>query len=194
MVADADAKQRYCLFPTAIGLCGVAWNGQGALTHLQLPEASDAATKARLARHAGTRSPSEPPEPVAAVIADLKRYLEGEAVDFSGVAIDVRDAPPFHRRAFEVARSLGHGETATYGEVARLVGAPEAARAVGQAMAHNPLPIIIPCHRVLASGNRIGGFSAYGGAFAKERLLEIEGVRVSASGLTDTGQGEFRFE
>jgi methylated-DNA-[protein]-cysteine S-methyltransferase len=73
---------------------------------------------------------------------------------------------------------LDWGQTATYGELARQVGSPGAARAVGQAMGHNPVPIIIPCHRVLAAGRKIGGFSAYGGAVTKERLLALEGVHL----------------
>ncbi len=82
------------------------------------------------------------------------------------------------RRIYDAARALRWGETASYGEVARRAGIPRGAQAVGRAMAANPLPIVIPCHRVLAAGDRLGGFSAYGGALTKERLLVLEKARL----------------
>ncbi len=86
---------------------------------------------------------------------------------------------------------LGWGETTTYGALARALGAgPEAARDVGQAMAHNPVPLIIPCHRVLAAGGKLGGFSAPGGAGTKRRMLEMEGVALAAEA---PGQRAFAF-
>ena len=90
-------------------------------------------------------------------------------------------SPPFYVEIYAAARRVGWGETATYGELARQAGAPGAARAVGQAMARNPVAVIIPCHRILASGNKVGGFSAFGGAVSKQRLLGLEGVRIGAA-------------
>ena len=88
-----------------------------------------------------------------------------------------RDRSATERRLCgRAARRVGWGETTTYGALARLAGFPDAARAVGQAMGRNPLPIIIPCHRVLAAGRRAGGFSSFGGADTKRRLLALEGV------------------
>ena len=90
------------------------------------------------------------------------------------------DVAPFERQVYAAARCIPWGQTVSYGELARRTGAPDAARAVGHALSRNPVPIIVPCHRVLAKGHRIGGFSAYGGAIAKERLLALEGVHVDA--------------
>jgi methylated-DNA-[protein]-cysteine S-methyltransferase len=104
--------------------------------------------------------------------------LAGECVDFSPLVLDLSGVGGFYRRIYEATRRLAWGETATYGELARRVGSPGAARAVGQAMGRNPIPLIVPCHRVLASGHGIGGFSAFGGAVTKTRLLALEGVHL----------------
>jgi methylated-DNA-[protein]-cysteine S-methyltransferase len=129
---------------------------------------------------------------VGGVIAQLEAYFAGERVDLSGVALDLGGVPAFHSDIYAVLRTLSWGVTATYGELARRVGAPGAARAVGQAMGRNPVPIIVPCHRVLAAGGKIGGFSAYGGALTKERLLALEGVHLGGTpplpGLLPAGQ------
>ncbi|WP_447728004.1 methylated-DNA--[protein]-cysteine S-methyltransferase [Sphingomonas koreensis] len=99
--------------------------------------------------------------------------------------IDLGVQLPFFERVYGAVRQLGWGETATYGAIARMLDAgPEFARDVGQAMAANPLPLIIPCHRVTAANGRIGGFSAPGGSLSKARMLEIEGVEVKAGVVT----------
>jgi methylated-DNA-[protein]-cysteine S-methyltransferase len=113
----------------------------------------------------------------------LERYFEGERIDFGGVALDLSGVGSFQRAIYDAARALAWGETATYGDLARQAGSPGAARAVGQAMGHNPVPIIIPCHRVLAAGRKIGGFSAHGGALTKQRLLAMEGVHLGGTPL-----------
>jgi methylated-DNA-[protein]-cysteine S-methyltransferase len=172
----ASGVQDYCLFDTALGVCGVAWNQHG-LTRLQLPESDRAATVRRLRVGAAT-SVTDPPPPIKQVIAALQQYFAGEKVDFSSVALDLTGVGPFHRKVYDAARALGWGHTTTYGELAQRTGDPAAARAVGQALAQNPVPIIIPCHRILASGGKVGGFSAYGGATAKLRLLALEGIHV----------------
>jgi methylated-DNA-[protein]-cysteine S-methyltransferase len=169
--------EHYHVFDTAIGACGVAWSERG-VTRLQLPERTPAATERRLRGRPVDSGAGEPPAPVRKAIAMLERYFAGERVDFSSVALDLSGVGPFHRKIYDATRSLGWGETASYGDLARQAGSPGAARAVGQAMGHNPVPIIIPCHRVLASGRKIGGFSAYGGAVTKERLLALEGVHL----------------
>ena len=85
--------------------------------------------------------------------------------------------PPFHRRVYEVARTIPPGATLSYGEIATRLGAPGSARAVGQALGRNPFAIVVPCHRVLAAGGKLGGFSANGGVTTKLRLLSIEGAQ-----------------
>ena len=166
----------YCLFDTAFGLCGIAW-GAGGLTRVQLPEADVAATRARLERSGAVEG--EPPAALAWVLAALGAYFDGVETDFSSLAVELpADTGDERRRIYAAARSLRWGETASYGEVARRAGMPRGAQAVGQAMAANPLPIVIPCHRVLAAGDRLGGFSAYGGALTKEKLLVLERARL----------------
>ena len=172
--------EHYALFETAIGTCGVAWSERG-LTRLQLPESDRQATEGRL-RKAAAAGAAKPPARIEAIVKEVQRYLTGEKIAFTAAVLDLADVTPFDRLVYQATRALGWGKTASYGEIGQRIGAPEAARAVGQALSRNPIPIIIPCHRVLASGHRIGGFSAYGGASTKERLLELEGVglRVSA--------------
>ena len=110
-------------------------------------------------------------------IAAAKRYFAGEKTDFSHIALALDDQEEFFRRIYEALRRIGWGETTTYGALAKQLGAgPEAARDVGIAMSRNPVPLIIPCHRCLAAGNKLGGFSAPGGTNSKIRMLALEGL------------------
>jgi methylated-DNA-[protein]-cysteine S-methyltransferase len=170
------------VFDTAIGPCGVAWNARG-LVGVQLPEKDRAATERRLAAKAASGGAAEPPPSVATVIADIQRYLAGEAVDFSAVAVDLDALDPYRRKLYGAMRSLPWGHTTTYGELAKQLGATdwEGARDVGEAMGRNPVPVVIPCHRVLAAGGKLGGFSAHGGAKTKAKLLALEGVHLDGS-------------
>lgn len=114
--------------------------------------------------------------------ADLMaRYWAGERVDF-GLPVDEERFTPFQREVYRVVRGIGYGETLSYAGVAVLAGSAGAARGVGTAMARNPLPVIIPCHRVIGAGGAMGGYSAPGGVLSKRRLLTMEGVRLTASG------------
>jgi methylated-DNA-[protein]-cysteine S-methyltransferase len=173
---DLRAASEQCtLFETAIGVCGVAWTGHG-LTRLQLPERDRLETQRRLTASSSAARAQATPEPVARAIESLQAYLEGGAVDLSRIDLDLSRVAPFYRKVYAATRTVDRGRTTTYGRLAGQIGAPGAARAVGQAMARNPVPIIIPCHRVLASGGKVGGFSAYGGTITKQRLLALEGV------------------
>jgi methylated-DNA-[protein]-cysteine S-methyltransferase len=117
---------------------------------------------------------------VVEAVAAVKRYFEGEETDFSDFALDLSDQDAFFKQIYAAARQVGWGHTTTYGALAKELGAgPEAARDVGQAMAQNPVALIIPCHRVLAAGGKVGGFSAPGGSAAKIRMLELEGIHVA---------------
>jgi methylated-DNA-[protein]-cysteine S-methyltransferase len=165
----------YTLFNTAIGVCGIAWNARG-LIQFQLPASSRAATQARIKSRSGGIA-GEPPPEIAALIADVQRYCAGEAVDFSAVAVDLSALSDFQRKLYQSLRGVGWGRTTTYGDLARELGCPDA-RDVGAAMGKNPVPVIIPCHRVLAAGGKMGGFSAPGGTATKEKLLALEGVRL----------------
>lgn len=168
----------HTLFSTAIGDCGVAWTARG-LVAVQLPEQDRAAAERRLVAKSASAGAADPPPWVAALIADITRYLAGERIDFSAVTVDLGGLDPFRRKLYETMRAIPFGGTTTYGALARQIGLaePEAARDVGAAMGRNPVPIVIPCHRVLAAGGKPGGFSAYGGTATKEKLLALEGVR-----------------
>jgi methylated-DNA-[protein]-cysteine S-methyltransferase len=164
----------FALFETRIGTCGIAW-GPAGLRGVQLPDADDGAALARLARRFPDLAPA-PTEPVAAVIEEIEAHLEGATVDYARVKLDFTGIHAFERAVYAAARSIPHGETRTYGALAALVGDPQAAQAVGQALGRNPWPIIVPCHRITAAEGRTGGFSAPGGAVTKLKLLEIEGA------------------
>ncbi len=112
---------------------------------------------------------------VRALSAALERYFAGLQEDFAAIPLDLSKGTPFRRRVWEAARTVSWAQWDTYGGLARRVGRPSAARAVGQALGANPVPIIVPCHRFLGAGGRLGGFSA--GLHWKRELLRIEGVR-----------------
>ncbi|MEA3017446.1 MAG: methylated-DNA-[protein]-cysteine S-methyltransferase [Sphingomonadales bacterium] len=122
-------------------------------------------------------SEGDPPPFVADAMTLIGRLLRGEKVDLAGVPVEPEGASELERKVYEAARRIPCGEVRTYGEIARAVGAPGAAQAVGAALGRNPVPIVVPCHRVLASGGRSGGFSAPGGVDTKFRMLEIENAR-----------------
>ena len=107
--------------------------------------------------------------------------LQGEASDLTSVELDMARVPPFDRRVYEVARTIPPGSTLTYGEIATRLGERRLAREVGQALGQNPFAIVVPCHRVVAAGGKVGGFSARGGIRTKLRMLAIEGA--PAAGL-----------
>jgi methylated-DNA-[protein]-cysteine S-methyltransferase len=190
----ADATPRHRLIETAIGWIGVAWSTRG-LIRLQLPERDPAATERRLL--ASLRSASPAGEAGVGYGFDLDdltqclvKHAAGRPVDYSRVPVDLRGVDAFRLAVYAEARKLGFGETVTYGELAARAGYPEAARATGQALGRNPVAIVIPCHRILATGGKPGGFSAYGGAAAKQRLLALEGVRL---GPAPPAQASFAF-
>jgi methylated-DNA-[protein]-cysteine S-methyltransferase len=173
-----QTAHHYLIFETAGGFCGIAWNSIG-ITRFQLPTQSAEATERNLRRRLpGAESGTPTPEVVEAVTA-VKRYFEGEKIDFSAFQLDLDGQEGFFKQIYAAARRVGWGQTTTYGTLAKGLGVgPEAARDVGQAMAKNPVPLIIPCHRVLAAGGKIGGFSAPGGSTAKIRMLQLEGIQV----------------
>ncbi len=175
----------FCVFDTAIGRCAIAWNAKG-IVRLQLPEASDALTCARLLRHLPDATQGDTTTSMRSAIERIAALLGGEQDDLADLALDLEDVPAFHRRVYEFVRSIGPGRTITYGEVAARLGEPGAARAVGQALGENPFAPVVPCHRVLAAGGRSGGFSAAGGVTTKLRMLENEKARIgSVPGLFD---------
>ena len=185
--------QGFTLFDTAIGRCGVAWGRRG-LVGVQLPEAREQETRARLERRFPEARESAPPAGVRRALADIGALLRGEKRDLSGIALEMDRLPPFHRRVYEIARGIPPGATLSYGEVAARLGAPGSARAVGQALGRNPFAIVVPCHRVLAAGGKLGGFSANGGVATKLRLLAIEGAGAGETLPLFEGDGTLGFD
>jgi methylated-DNA-[protein]-cysteine S-methyltransferase len=162
----------FTLFDTALGRCAIAWRG-GLVVGAALPEASERALRARMARRFPGAVEMIASGPAADAAAAVVRLFAGEAVELGAVAV-APDVGPFEAAVLAAARRIPTGETRTYGEIAREVGSPGAARAVGRALGANPIPILIPCHRVLGADGKSGGFSAPGGAATKMRMLEIE--------------------
>lgn len=172
----ADSIVHYTVFGTAAGFAAMGWNTAGVVS-FRLPDASALAAERALLKRFPDAVPQVPSAVVQAVVDAAQRYFTGERMDFASVPVDLGPQDPFFDRVYALVRGLGWGETMTYGEVASALGAgPEAARTVGEAMARNPVPLIIPCHRVTAAGGKIGGFSAPGGSMSKAHMLEIEGV------------------
>jgi methylated-DNA-[protein]-cysteine S-methyltransferase len=165
----------FALFDTAIGTCAIVWSGRG-VAGVQLPEKDAAATRARVTRrHAGAEEAAPPPA-VQCAIDGMIALLAGEPRDLTDIALDDGALPELNRKVYAIARTIPPGATLTYGEIAERLGDKLLARAVGQALGENPIPLIVPCHRVLAAGGKTGGFSASGGVVTKLRLLTIEGA------------------
>jgi methylated-DNA-[protein]-cysteine S-methyltransferase len=168
----------YQIFETALGYCGIVWNEAGVL-RFRLPEKTAEIAERNLLRRTPEAKPAEPPPHIADAVAAAKRYFVGEAIDFAAIELDLSAQDELFKTIYAAARRVGYGQTTTYGALAKELGDNwELARDVGQAMAKNPVPLIIPCHRVLAAGNKLGGFSAPGGTDTKVQMLELEGVHL----------------
>jgi methylated-DNA-[protein]-cysteine S-methyltransferase len=175
---------RYTLIDTALGTFGLAWTDAG-IARVALPGRDRGTTEIWI-----SREPAEPGFPdgrYAALPEMIKRYAEGERVDFTGVPLDLEGIQEFHRQAYAELLKIGYGETTTYGAIARTLGDVTLSRAVGQAMGSNPIPLIIPCHRVLGANSQPVGFSSPGGVTAKMRMLALEHA------ASPTGQYAFGF-
>jgi methylated-DNA-[protein]-cysteine S-methyltransferase len=159
---------------TAFGWVGFAWSDQG-LVAVTLPESSKLGALSRLPEP--RTSEPEPPQglEVPALLQKLRGYFAGQPVTFDE-PLDPTIGTEFQRTVWALTREIPRGETRTYGQLARMAGAPGAGRAVGQAMARNPWPIIVPCHRVLGSDGSLTGFG--GGVEMKRRMLGMEGALV----------------
>ena len=168
----------YHVFETKLGFAGIAWGEDGLVTRFRLPDPDRGAAEQHF--RGKTEAPT-PPAAIAAVIEQAERYFGGERIDFTPVELDLGHVEPFRRAIYDALRRVRFGDTVTYGELAKRAGAnaPTAAQDVGIAMARNPVPLIIPCHRVLAAGGKLGGFSAPGRTETKQRMLALEGVFIN---------------
>ncbi len=174
-MASSPSADGCALVPTSIGTCAVAWRG-GAVVAVALPEIDEAATERRIRRAVGGAAVTDPPPPIRRALEGVVALLDGEPVDLGEVEVEVAHRSDFERRVFAVVRAIPPGETLTYGEVAARAGEPGGAQAVGRVMGANPVPIIVPCHRVVGADGAPVGFSAPGGVATKQRILRIEGA------------------
>ena len=167
---------RYATFETARGFCAIAWSEFG-ISGFRLPaESAQDTLRAMLRRHP-TGVEAEPRADIGRLIERVQTYFAGNIVDFSDLLLDLSGQTDLYRRIYDATRRLGWGRATTYGTLAgELELGPAGAWTIGQAMAKNPIPLIIPCHRVLAAGGKLGGFSAPGGTLSKQRMLELEGL------------------
>ncbi|QLY30769.1 methylated-DNA--[protein]-cysteine S-methyltransferase [Nocardia huaxiensis] len=163
------------LFDTAIGACAIAWSATG-VVRFALPEPVRSATRTHiLRRHRMLDFREAVPTPaITRAIEKIQAHLTGELDDLRWIPLDTSAINDFDRAVYTIARAIPPGHTLSYGAVADRIGAPGAAQAVGQSLGRNPIPLIVPCHRVLAADHALHGFSAPGGINTKLRLLEIE--------------------
>jgi len=160
-------------FDSQLGWMAACWL-EGRLVRLTFGYSSPQAAVANLAVD---RDPGETTRSMNSLIERLQAFAAGErSDDFLDVPIRVTDKTPFQQAVIERCRRIPPGQTLSYGELARAVGHPGAARAVGSVMATNRFPLIVPCHRVVAAGGGLGGYSAPDGIRMKQRLLALEQV------------------
>lgn len=172
------SNQHYTLFDTAIGICGIEW-GQRGINGVQLPMGDEGKTRARIRQRHSDIEEAEPTAEVKAAIRRIVDLLAGKPDDLLDIPLDLDGVPEFNRGVYDIARRIPPGKTLTYGDIAKELGGVELSRDVGQALGRNPCPIVVPCHRVLAAGNKPGGFSARGGVSTKLKMLAIEGAAVN---------------
>jgi methylated-DNA-[protein]-cysteine S-methyltransferase len=155
-------------FDTPLGVCAVRWTAAG-IASIRLPSPRTAAIP-RLADGVAV------PEPVRCAIDGIVAVLGGARLDLAFICLDERGIDPLRRAVYAATRTVTPGSTATYGDIARAIDRPDGARDVGAALAGNPFPIVVPCHRVVGANGRLTGFSAPGGLATKRRMLELEGA------------------
>jgi methylated-DNA-[protein]-cysteine S-methyltransferase len=170
--------QHFTLFDTPIGICGIEWGPRG-INGVQLPMGSADKTRSRIRQRHGEIAESEPTAEVQGAIGAILELLSGKPNDLADIVLDLAAVPEFNRGVYEIARTIPPGKTMTYGDIAKQLGGVELSRDVGHALGRNPCPIVVPCHRVLAAGNKPGGFSANGGVVTKLKMLAIEGAVVN---------------
>lgn len=182
----------YILFDTVLGRCAIAWRQpvgreeEAAVIGFQLPEATDALTSERITAKTGASKARGTPARIREIIRRVGLHFNGEVQDFRGVVLDLEGAGSFAQQIYAAARAIPSGQTLTYGQLAEAAGHPGAARAAGRAMGSNPIPLIIPCHRVVAAGRKPGGFSAHGGLATKAAMLKAEGIALPFSKVRAT--------
>ena len=172
--SEEQRVRHYCTIETRMGHVGLAAR-DGKLTRTTLPKRTREQALREIAAGLG-KDAVEDEAAFGDLPSKLRRYFEGERVDLSAVKVDLSRYGTFHANVIQAAQGIPYGRLVTYGELAKMAGSERAARAAGSAMAGNNTPIIVPCHRVIASGGKIGGFSS--GLEWKRELLRLEGVDI----------------
>jgi methylated-DNA-[protein]-cysteine S-methyltransferase len=172
MKSDIETGIGITVCQTALGWVGIAWSARG-LVALTLPQSAQADVLRRLPSGGGPLPAPPPGLDPAALASKLRRYFDGQEVTFEE-PLDLTLGTDFQRRVWAITRAIPRGQVRTYADIAHSAGSPKAARAVGQAMAHNPWPPIVPCHRVVGSDGRLTGFG--GGLDMKRQMLTMEGA------------------
>ncbi len=171
-------KFNACVFETAIGFCGLVWSADYVVS-VVLPEERKSLLRKRLDEtQAQLYALNEVPKWIKKTIESLQKHLAGTPQDFSKIPVQFEKRTNFQQKIYQLVRKIPSGKVMTYKEIGIKLGMPGASRAIGTAMGRNPVPLIIPCHRVVASGGRPGGFTAHGGLHTKAKLLKIEGYQL----------------
>jgi methylated-DNA-[protein]-cysteine S-methyltransferase len=166
----------YMLFETSLGRCGLAW-GDGGVIAASFPDESDEKTRGCLLRRApDAEEVHQALGEISRVIDEIRALFTQGNCDFSSTRLDMTRISEFDRAVYDFTLTIKPGETRTYGDLARALGDVSLSRGVGQSLGRNPIPIIVPCHRVLGANGAMTGFSAPGGTDTKRRLLKIEGA------------------
>lgn len=169
--ADLSGGVKYWIFRTKWGYFGVAGSQKG-LLRTYLPQSKKADIKRRILREFPSAKSEK--RPFQQVIKDVLEYFGGRKVNFGDIRVAFNGLSPFAVKVLSVCRKVGYGNAISYGKLAKEAGKAGAARAVGKVMAENPLPLIVPCHRVIRSNGKLGGFSAIGGINTKKKLIDLE--------------------
>ena len=164
------------LFSTKIGWAAILWHKKH-ITKVILPHKS----KKTLTEKLKNTVQKQPPNWLQRIVEQIQAHFCGELQDFSHAPLDDKNLTPFRKKVYEFTRTIPPGSVMTYGEIAEKVNSPRAYRAVGSAMSNNPFPLLVPCHRVLAAGYKVGGFSSEGGITTKATMLKIEGYQISST-------------
>jgi methylated-DNA-[protein]-cysteine S-methyltransferase len=172
----------YTIFDTTLGRCGIAWSDAG-IVGVQLPEAREIETLRRLFRLFPEASELRPPPSVETVIDGIVTMLRGQDADLTDASLDMTDVSAFNQRVYDHLRQIPRGETRSHEQIATHFDVAGALHPVADALAKNPFPLIVPCHRVLDAGKDLDQVSPHNGVISKRRLLSLEGARPDA-GLT----------
>ena len=176
-------KVRSAVFRTAFGYMAILYADGVRRVLLPLPDRES--VEAEVSGFGNLVSPSEHPQPIFELIRGIRDYLAGSPIVFPLDSLDFSHCYPFQEKVLREEHAIPYGEVRTYGWVAERIGAPRAARAVGTALARNPFPLVVPCHRCIRSDGSIGGFQRPG---LKEELLALEGHIIEKGRLVSLGQ------